>query len=106
MCRQASVHGNGGHRPDGSDLIGAWTRSPVTDLSLRPAVRPVGQITPNGGANHSMTTEATNVVGGVDTDYGAAVDQQGRLLSFQELRATDCGSPTLRPGCAATVRSG
>ena len=42
-----------------------------------------------------MTTEATNVVGGVDTDYGAAVDQQGRLLSFQELRATDCGSPTL-----------
>jgi hypothetical protein len=42
-----------------------------------------------------MTTEATNVVGGVDTDYAAAVDQQGRLLSFQELRATDCGSPTL-----------
>ena len=42
-----------------------------------------------------MTTEATNVVGGVDTDYAAAVDQQGRLLSFQELRATDGGSPTL-----------
>ena len=42
-----------------------------------------------------MTTEATNVVGGVDTDYAAAVDQQGRLLSFQELRATDCGSSTL-----------
>ena len=33
--------------------------------------------------------------GGIDTDYAAAVDQQGRLLSFQELRATDCGSPTL-----------
>ena len=42
-----------------------------------------------------MTTEATNVVGGVDTDYAAAVDQQDRLLSFQELRATDCGSSTL-----------
>ena len=42
-----------------------------------------------------MTTEATNVVGGVDTDYAAAVNQQGRLLNFQELRATDCGSPTL-----------
>ena len=42
-----------------------------------------------------MTTDATNIAGGVDTDYPAAVDQQGRLLSFQELPATDCGSPTL-----------
>ena len=44
------------HRPDGSDLIGAWTRSPVTDLSPVRPVRPIRQISPNGGASPSMTT--------------------------------------------------
>jgi hypothetical protein len=75
--------------------MGAWTRSPVTDLSLRPAVRPVRQISPNGAANPSMTTEASTVIGGVDTHkhthYAAAVDQHGRLLGHQEFPATDRG---------------
>lgn len=57
----------GAHRPDGSDLIGAWTRSPVTDLSLRPAGSPTRQIGPNGGANSVIPTEAETVIGGVDT---------------------------------------
>jgi transposase len=42
-----------------------------------------------------MTTEATTVIGGVDTHkhthYAAAVDQHGRLLGHQEFPATDRG---------------
>src|SRR5215212_7743472 len=42
-----------------------------------------------------MTTEASTVVGGVDTHkhthYAAAVDQHGRLLGHQEFPATDRG---------------
>jgi hypothetical protein len=46
-----------------------------------------------------MTTEATTVVGGVDTHkhthYVVALDQQGRLLGHQEFPATDRGHQTL-----------
>jgi transposase len=42
-----------------------------------------------------MTTEASSVIGGVDTHkhthYAAAVDQHGRLLGHQEFPATDRG---------------
>jgi transposase len=42
-----------------------------------------------------MTTEATTVIGGVDTHkhthYAAAVDQHGRLLGHQEFSASDRG---------------
>jgi hypothetical protein len=42
-----------------------------------------------------MTTEASTLIGGVDTDkhthYAAAVDQDGRLLGHQEFPATDRG---------------
>jgi transposase len=42
-----------------------------------------------------MTTEASTVIGGVDTHkhthYAAAVDQHGRLLGHQEFPATDRG---------------
>jgi transposase len=42
-----------------------------------------------------MTTEATTVIGGVDTHkhthYAAAVDKHGRVLGHQEFPATDRG---------------
>jgi hypothetical protein len=66
-----------------------------TCRSARP-VRPVRQISSNGGANPSMTTEASTVIGGVDTPTSTpttqpAVDQHGRLLGHQEFPATDRG---------------
>jgi hypothetical protein len=75
--------------------IGAWTRSAVADLSLRPTGRPIRQISPNGGANPSMETEAATVFGCVDTHththYAAAVHQHGRLRGHREFPATDRG---------------
>src|SRR5918994_2726531 len=91
------VQRRGARRPDGTDLIGAWTRSPVTDLSPARPVRPFRQISPNGGANPSMTTASASVtvIGGVDTHkhthYAAAVDDQGRLLGRREFPANDHG---------------
>jgi transposase len=45
-----------------------------------------------------MTTKASTVIGGVDTQhthYAAAVDQHGRLLGHQKFPATDRGSQAL-----------
>lgn len=50
ICRPAPVQRRGAHRPGGTDLIGAWTRSPVTDLSPARRVRSIRQISPHGGA--------------------------------------------------------
>ncbi|HEX8972133.1 MAG TPA: IS110 family transposase [Oryzihumus sp.] len=90
---------HGAHRPDGSDLIGAWTRSPITDLSPVRPVRPIRQISPNGRSESSMTTSATAVIGGVDTHkhthYAAAIDDHGRFLGHQEFPATDRGYQAL-----------
>src|SRR5215217_9443591 len=89
------------HRPDGTDLIGAWTRSPVTDLSPVRPVRLNRQNSPNGRARTSMTSTleaapaVVTVIGGVDTHkhthYAAAVDDQGRLLGHREFPANDGG---------------
>lgn len=54
------VQHHGAHRPDGSDLIGAWFRSPVTDLSLRPAgsLHPSEQPDRRSGSHHDKYCHA------------------------------------------------
>ncbi|MFF0266820.1 IS110 family transposase [Kribbella sp. NPDC004536] len=94
----------GAHRPGGTDLIGAWIRSPVTDLSSARPVRSIRQIrqhSPHGRADPSMTIQPvaeppiSQVIGGIDTHkhthYAAVVDDHGQLLGHHEFRANDRG---------------
>src|SRR5688572_110780 len=88
----------GASRPDGTDLIGAWLRSPVTGLSLRPAGRSTSDRTQRG-AETSMANGPTGAVGGVDTHkhthYAAVIDGNGRLLGHEEFRADKQGYTAL-----------
>lgn len=104
--RPVPVQHRGAHRLDGSDLIGAWTRSPVTELLPARSAHSSDQINFAKG-DPSMTTstgmatstgtvttlETPAVIGGVNTHKhthcAAVVDETGRLLGQQFPAAED-----------------
>ena len=90
------------------DLIGAWSRSPATVLSARPA----GACRPTGISERtavtSMTDQALEVTGGVDTHgethHAAVIDRIGRHLADREFPATGTGYRQRRLGSRVRVR--
>jgi transposase len=82
-------------RTGARDFIGAWFRSPATVLSARPA----GACRPTGISERtavtSMTGQALEVTGGVDTHgethHAALIDRLGRHLADREFPATGAG---------------
>src|SRR3954451_241063 len=90
-----SVHRRGRHargRTGACDLIGAWSRSPVTVLSTRPT----GACRPRIGHARtdmtSMTHDGPQITGGVDTHglthHAAVIDPIGRHLADKEFPAS------------------
>ncbi len=91
------------------DLIGAWSKSPATVLSARPA----GACRPTGISERtavtSMTHQPLEVTAGVDTHgethHAAVIDRLGRHLADREFPATGQGYRDLTAwlSCHGTV---
>lgn len=82
-------------RTDERDFIGAWSRSPITVLSARPAGACHPAPARRGTAMTIMPDHSNLVIGGVDTHgeahHAAVIDALGRHLADREFPATTAG---------------